>query len=121
MAATVLVADDDADIVRFVEIYLRLEGFEVVTARDGPEVLAKVVAVRPDLVLLDVLMPGIDGYAVCAQIRADATLDAVPVIMVTANYVSADMAAARRVGADDFLVKPFDPVALLNKAKALLS
>jgi DNA-binding response OmpR family regulator len=120
VAATVLVADDDADIVRFVEIYLRLEGFAVVTARDGPDVLAKAVAVRPDLVLLDVVMPGLDGYAVCARIRADATLAAVPVIMVTANYVSADVAAARRVGADDFLVKPFDPVVLLDKAKALL-
>jgi CheY-like chemotaxis protein len=85
LAATVLVADDDADIVRFVEIYLRLEGFAVVTARDGPEVLAKAVAVHPDLVLLDVLMPGIDGYAVCGRMRADATLAAVPVIMVTAN------------------------------------
>jgi DNA-binding response OmpR family regulator len=120
LAATVLVADDDADIVRFVEIYLRLEGFDVVTARDGPEVFAKAVAVRPDLVLLDVLMPGLDGYAVCAQIRADATLAAVPVIMVTANYTAAHLEAARRVGADDFLVKPFDPVVLLDKAKALL-
>jgi DNA-binding response OmpR family regulator len=84
-------------------------------------VLAKAIAVRPDLVLLDVLMPGIDGYAVCAQIRADATLAAIPVIMVTANYVSADVETARRVGAGDFLVKPFDPAVLLNKAKALLS
>ena len=82
--------------------------------------LAKAVAVHPDLVLLDVLMPGLDGYAVCARIRADATLAAVPVIMVTANYVSADVEAARRVGADDFLVKPFDPVLLLDKANALL-
>jgi DNA-binding response OmpR family regulator len=73
VAATVLVADDDADIVRFVEIYLRLEGFAVVTARDGPDVLAKAAAIHPDLVLLDVLMPGLDGYAVCAQIRAEAT------------------------------------------------
>ena len=120
MATTVLVADDDADIVRFLEMYLRLEGFAVVTARDGPDVLAKAVAVRPDLVLLDVRMPGLDGYAVCAQIRADATLAAVPVIMVTANYISADLAAAHRVGADDFLVKPFDPAVLLDKAKALL-
>jgi DNA-binding response OmpR family regulator len=120
VAATVLVADDDADIVRFVEIYLRLEGFEVVTARDGPDVLAKAVAVHPDLVLLDVLMPGLDGYAVCAQIRADATLAAVPVIMVTGNYVLTDVEAARRVGADDFLAKPFDPVVLLDKANALL-
>jgi DNA-binding response OmpR family regulator len=120
VAATVLVADDDAHIVRFVEIYLRMEGFEVVTAHDGPQVLAKAVAVHPDLVLLDVQMPGLDGYAVCAQIRADATLAAIPVIMVTANYVLADVEAARRVGADDYLVKPFDPAVLLDKANALL-
>jgi putative two-component system response regulator len=62
-----------------------------------------VVTVRPDLVLLDVLMPGIDGYTVCARIRADASLAAVRVIIVTANYGSADVQAARRAGADDFL------------------
>jgi DNA-binding response OmpR family regulator len=121
LAATVLVADDDADILRFVEINLRLEGFEVVTARDGPDALAKAVAVRPDLVLLDVRMPGIDGYTVCARLRADASLAAVRVIIVTANYGSAEVAAARRAGADDFLVKPFLPATLLDMAKAMLS
>jgi len=121
LAATVLVADDDADILRFVEINLRLEGFEVVTARDGADALAKAVAVRPDLVLLDVQMPGIDGYTICARIRADASLAAVPVIIVTANYGSAEVEAARRAGADDFLVKPFLPATLLEMAKAMLS
>jgi DNA-binding response OmpR family regulator len=121
LAATVLVADDDADILRFVEINLRLEGFEVVTARDGPEALAKAIAVRPDLVLLDVQMPGIDGYTICARIRADAGLAAVPVIIVTANYGSAEVEAARRADADDFLVKPFLPATLLDMAKAMLS
>jgi two-component system cell cycle response regulator len=121
LAATVLVADDDADILRFMDINFRLEGFEVVTARDGPDALAKAVAVRPDLVVLDVLMPGIDGYAICARIRADASLAAVPVLIVTANYGSADLEAARRAGANDLLVKPFHPVMLLDKAKAMLS
>jgi DNA-binding response OmpR family regulator len=121
LAATVLMADDDADILRFVEINLRLEGFEVVTARDGPEALAKAIAVRPDLVLLDVQMPGIDGYTICARIRADASLAAVPVIIVTANYGSAEVEAARRAGADDFLVKPFLPATLLDMAKTMLS
>jgi DNA-binding response OmpR family regulator len=119
LAATVLVAEDD--ILRLVEVNLRLEGFEVVTARDGPDALAKAAAVRPDLVLLDVLMPGSDGYTVCARIRADASLAAVRVIIVTANYGSADVQAARRAGADDFLVKPFLPAALLDMAKAMLS
>jgi DNA-binding response OmpR family regulator len=121
LAATVLVADDDADIIRLVEINLRLEGFDVVTARDGPAAFAKAVAVQPDLVLLDVLMPGIDGYTICARIRANASLAAVPVIIVTANYGPAAVEAARRAGADDFLVKPFHPAALLDKAKAMLS
>jgi DNA-binding response OmpR family regulator len=119
LATTVLVADDDADILRFVEINLRLEGFEVVTARDGRDALAKAAAV--DLVLLDVQMPGIDGYTICTRIRADARLAAVRVIIVTANYGSADVQAARRAGADDFLVKPFLPATLLDMAKAMLS
>jgi two-component system cell cycle response regulator len=117
---TVLVADDDADILRFIEINLRLEGFEVVTARDGHEALAKAAAVRPDLVLLDVLMPGIDGYAICSRLRADADLANVPVIIVTANYGTAHVEAAHRAGADDFLVKPFLPATLIDKAKAAL-
>ena len=121
LAATVLVADDDGDILRFVEINLRLEGFEVITALDGPDALAKAAAVRPDLVLLDVRMPGIDGYTICAQLRADASLAAVPVIIVTANYGAAEVEAARRAGADDFLVKPFHPDMLLDMAKAMLS
>ena len=121
MAATVLVADDDADILHVIELNFRLEGFEVVTARDGADALAKAVAVRPDLVVLDVLMPGIDGYTICARIRADASLAAVPVLIVTANYGSADLEAARRAGANDFLVKPFHPVVLLDKVKAMLS
>jgi len=121
LAATVLVADDDADILHVIELNFRLEGFEVVTARDGADALAKAVAVRPDLVVLDVLMPGIDGYTICARIRADASLAAVPVLIVSANYGSADLEAARRAGANDFLVKPFHPAMLLDKAKAMLS
>ena len=121
LAATVLVANDDSDILRFMEINLRLDGFEVVTARDGPDALAKAIAVRPDLVLLDVRMPGIDGYTICARIRADARLAGVPVVMVTANYGTAKVEAARRAGADDFLVKPFLPATLLDLANTMVT
>ena len=120
MAATVLVADDDTDILRFMELNLRLEGFEVVTARDGPDALAKAFAIRPDLVLLDVRMPGLDGYTLCARIRADARLAEIPVVIVTANYGTAEVEAARRAGADDFLIKPFLPATLLDMAKTLV-
>ena len=117
---TVLVADDDADIVRFVEVNLRLEGLRVVIARDGAEALTKALELQPDLVLLDVLMPGINGYDVCAQLRADPRGAGVPVILLTANFISADHDRAREVGADDFVVKPFDPSDLMAKVRSLL-
>ena len=113
-------ADDDADIVRFVEVNLRLEGFQVVTARDGQEALTKALDLQPDVVLLDVLMPRIDGYTVCARLRADARGAAIPVILLTANFISADQEIARRAGADDFVVKPFDPYELMARVKALI-
>jgi DNA-binding response OmpR family regulator len=118
---TVLVADDDADIVRFIEVNLRLEGFAVVTARDGHEALTKALDLQPDVVLLDVLMPRIDGYTVCARLRADRRGATIPVILLTANFITADQEIARQAGADDFVVKPFDPNELMMRVKALLA
>jgi DNA-binding response OmpR family regulator len=120
LTGTVLVADDDADIVRFVEVNLRLEGYQVLTARDGEEALAKALDLQPDVVLLDVLMPRIDGYTVCARLRADARGATIPVILLTANFISADQEVARQAGADDFVVKPFDPYELMARVKALM-
>jgi DNA-binding response OmpR family regulator len=116
----VLVADDDADIVRFVEVNLRLEGYQVLTARDGEEALAKALELQPDVVLLDVLMPRIDGYTVCQRLRADARGAAIPVILLTANFISADQEVARQAGADDFVVKPFDPYELMARVRVLM-
>jgi DNA-binding response OmpR family regulator len=120
LTGTVLVADDDADIVRFVELNLRLEGFQVLTARDGQAALTKALDLQPDVVLLDVLMPRIDGYTVCARLRADHRGAAIPIILLTANFISADEEVARQAGADDFVVKPFDPYELMARVKALL-
>jgi DNA-binding response OmpR family regulator len=120
LTGTVLVADDDADIVRFVEVNLLLEGFQVVTARDGQEALTKALEIEPDVVLLDVLMPRIDGYTVCARLRADHRGAAIPVILLTANFITADQEIARRAGADDFVVKPFDPNDLMARVKELV-
>jgi DNA-binding response OmpR family regulator len=120
LTGTVLVADDDADIVRFVEVNLRLEGYQVLTARDGEEALAKALELQPDVVLLDVLMPRIDGYTVCARLRADARGATIPVILLTANFISADQEVARRAGADDFVVKPFDPYELMARVRTLM-
>jgi DNA-binding response OmpR family regulator len=118
---TVLVADDDPDIIRFVEVNLRLEGFQVAVARDGRQALDKTLDLEPDLLLLDVRMPGIDGFEVCARLRADPRGAAIPVVLLTANIpMSGDQQRARDVGADDFVVKPFDPGDLMARVRRLV-
>jgi two-component system, OmpR family, response regulator RpaA len=92
----------------------------VVTARDGQEALTKALDLQPDVVLLDVLMPRIDGYTVCARLRADQRGATIPVILLTANFITADQEVARRAGANDFVVKPFDPYELMARVKALI-
>jgi DNA-binding response OmpR family regulator len=116
----VLIADDEEDIVRFVEINLRLEGFEVVVAHDGEDALDKALEVLPDLILLDAMMPRRDGYEVCARLRADPRSAHIPVIMLTAKSLEADRVLAQTVGADDCVIKPFDPAQLVAKIKARL-
>jgi two-component system, OmpR family, alkaline phosphatase synthesis response regulator PhoP len=115
MGNLVLIADDDADIVRFVALNLRLEGFEVVVADNGQDALDKALDARPALVLLDTMMPGMDGYEVCSRLR-DQRLDT-PVIMLTAKSLDADRAMAFTAGADDWVTKPFDPADLVTKVK----
>jgi DNA-binding response OmpR family regulator len=115
MGNLVLIADDDRDIVRFVALNLRLEGFEVVVADNGQDALDKALDVRPSLVLLDTMMPCMDGYEVCSRLR-DVRPDT-PVIMLTAKSLDADRAMAFTAGADDWVTKPFDPADLVSKVK----
>jgi CheY-like chemotaxis protein len=117
----VLIADDEEDIIRFVEINLRLEGLDVITANDGEEALRKALNERPSLILLDAMMPRMDGYEVCAKLRADERTFQMPIIMLTAKSLEADRALARSVGADDVIIKPFDPTELVDKVKTLLA
>jgi CheY-like chemotaxis protein len=117
----VLIADDEEDIIRFVEINLRLEGLDVITAHDGEEALRKALNERPSLILLDAMMPRMDGYEVCAKLRADERTFQMPIIMLTAKSLEADRALARSVGADDVIIKPFDPTELVDKVKTLLA
>ena len=118
MGNLVLIADDDVDIVRFVAINLRLEGFDVVVASDGQDALDKALDVRPSLILLDTMMPCMDGYEVCSRFRDQ--LPDTPVIMLTAKSLDADRAMAFTAGADDWVTKPFDPADLVSKVKAHL-
>ncbi|HZA39122.1 MAG TPA: response regulator [Actinomycetota bacterium] len=116
----VLVADDDEDIVRFVEVNLRLEGFRVATASDGEEALRAAYDLAPDLVLLDVMMPEMDGFEVCQRLRSDARTRHISVIMLTAKSLSADKVVGLTAGADDYMIKPFDPIELIARVKSAL-
>jgi two-component system alkaline phosphatase synthesis response regulator PhoP len=115
MGSLVLIADDDADIVRFVALNLRLEGFEVVVANNGQDALDTALDAWPALILLDTMMPRMDGYEVCSRFR-DQRPDT-PVIMLTAKSRDADRAMAFTAGADDWVTKPFDPADLVSKVK----
>ena len=117
MGNLVLIADDDLDIVRFVALNLRLEGFEVVVATDGQDALDKALDLGPSLIVLDTMMPRMDGYEVCARLRDQRPQPAISVIMLTAKSLAADRAMAFTAGADDWVTKPFDPADLVSKVK----
>jgi DNA-binding response OmpR family regulator len=115
MGSLVMIADDDVDIVRFVALNLRLEGFDVVVADNGQDALDTALDARPALILLDTMMPRMDGYEVCSRFRDQ--LPDTPVIMLTAKSLEADRAMAFTAGADDWVTKPFDPADLVSKVK----
>lgn len=117
---TILIADDDEDIVRFVEVNLRLEGFEVATAFDGEQALRHAYDVTPDLILLDVMMPKVDGFEVCQRLRSDGRTKNISIIMLTAKSLSADKVVGLTAGADDYMIKPFDPIELVARVKSAL-
>jgi len=117
--AKILVVDDGPENVRLLEAVLVARGYEVVTATDGRAALDLVAAEDPDLILLDVMMPGLDGYAVCSQLRANDATAVLPVIMVTSS-VGQERRKAIEVGADDFIPKPFNHDELLTRVRSLL-
>ena len=115
--ATVLIADDDRKIIDMLRRTLAYEGYQVITAFDGHEALAKAQAQRPDIAVLDWLMPGLPGIEVARRIRA---ADATPILMLTARDAVEDRVEGLDSGADDYLVKPFAPAELLARLRALL-
>ena len=114
---TVLTADDDPHLLRLVMRNLQLEGYEVLTASDGQQALEQMKAHTPDLLLLDVMMPRMDGFTVCQEVRA---YSAVPIIMVTARGQERDKVRGLDLGADDYLTKPFGVEELLARVRAVL-
>ena len=118
--ATVLVVDDDTDIARFIEINLRLEGFDVRVAHDGEQAEQSIEEETPDLVLLDVMMPQVDGVELCRRLRANPATANLPVIMLTAKSLSADKVVGLTAGADDYIIKPFDTLELVARVRSTL-
>jgi DNA-binding response OmpR family regulator len=110
----VLLVDDDPVIVRLLEVNFRLEDFHVRTASNGEEALEKAVEERPDAVVLDVMMPGLDGWEVCARLREDPSLADVPVIFLSARAQDDDRSHGYALGVVEYVTKPFDPAELIE-------
>jgi two-component system alkaline phosphatase synthesis response regulator PhoP len=113
----VLVVDDDAAIRELATTFLRREGFTVVTARDGEEALARARAESPGLIVLDLMLPRLDGFEVCRVLRAESD---VPILMLTARGDDVDKIVGLEIGADDYLTKPFNPREMVARVKAIV-
>ena len=120
MTKRILVVDDEMYIVNILDFTLGSEGFKVVSAANGEEALRKSMEIAPDLIVLDVMMPKIDGYEVCRALKAKDETKHIPVILLTAKDRDADREKGREVGADLYMTKPFSPTRLLEEVRALL-
>jgi CheY-like chemotaxis protein len=116
----ILVVDDDPVIQKLLSVNFEMEGYEVVTAGDGVAGLEAVGTHRPDLVLLDVMMPRMDGVEVARRLKGDEATRSIPIILLSAKAQSADIESGLAAGADDYVTKPFDPLELLDKVTALI-
>lgn len=117
MAERILVVDDEPRFVRLVEANLQTEGFEVLKAKNGPQAIDMTVSEKPDLILLDVMMPEMDGFVVCERIREFSTI---PIIMLTAKGDEEHKVRGLNLGADDYIIKPFSANELLARVRAVL-
>jgi DNA-binding response OmpR family regulator len=119
-ALTVLVVDDQENIIEFIKLGLKYEGFRVESAMDGPQGLAAAQRINPDLIILDVLLPGMDGLEVCRNLRQNPTTKDIPILMLTAKDDVRDRIAGLDTGADDYLTKPFSFEELVARIRAIL-
>jgi CheY-like chemotaxis protein len=121
MAKRILVVDDEVESVKLIGLMLQRRGYEIVAARSGAQALTKAQTENPDLVILDVMMPDMDGYEVCRQLRGDPATAGLPIIMFTAKAMVDDKVAGFQAGADDYLTKPIHPEELASRVEAVLS
>ncbi len=121
MTEKILIVDDDIETLRLVGLMLQRQGFQIVAANNGTQAIAMARNENPDLIVLDVMMPDLDGYEVVRQLRKEKETSSVPIIMFTAKSQVEDKVAGLEAGADDYLTKPVHPAELVAKIKALLS
>ena len=117
----ILVVDDESDVLSLLNLMLDSQGYQVVSASDGQEALEKARSAGPDLILLDVMLPRLDGYKVARMLKFDENFRHIPIIMLTAKVQEKDRQTGLEMGVDDYITKPFDTAALLEKVKALLA
>lgn len=120
MAQRILVVDDDKQIVRLMQAYLTQAGYTVLTAFDGDEAMRVIRRERPDLIVLDLMLPKHDGYEITKWLRADASLASTPILMLTARIEDSDKILGLELGADDYLTKPFNPREVVARVRAIL-
>ncbi len=116
----ILVVDDEIYIVHILDFSLGMEGYEVLTALDGEQALEKARAEHPDLIVLDIMMPKLDGYETCKMLKADDRTKDIPVILLSAKGRNVDQKVGFEVGADDYITKPFSPRKLVERINAIL-
>ena len=113
----ILVADDSKFVLEIVETVLQSEGFEVVTAVDGTEAWDKIQSEKPDVVIIDIVMPGMNGYEICKKIKSTEELKGLPILVLTTKAQEKDVELAQTSGADLYMTKPFDPDELAQKVR----
>ena len=118
--STILVVEDDTDILRLVAHNLKVADFDVLTARDGYEALSIAKKALPQLVILDLMLPGLDGFEVCKELKRSPVTRRIPVLMLTARGEEVDRIVGLELGADDYVVKPFSPRELILRVRAIL-
>ena len=121
MNKKILVIEDDPSCWRFMEYILQQEGYQVVQAKNGLEGIRKAQSEAPDLIVLDVMLPGIEGFEICRRLRADPQTDQLPILMLSAKAQEMDKNTGLLVGADDYLTKPAAPAAIVSRVEALLA
>ncbi|MFQ5835199.1 MAG: PleD family two-component system response regulator [bacterium] len=117
----ILIADDRSEVVELVKVTLEGEGYRTIDASDGREALEKIRKEKPDLILLDIVMPKMDGFEVLSKVKKDPKTKEIPIVMLTAQGQKVDQEKGRRLGARDYIIKPFSPSHLLNKIEEILT